>query len=190
MGLSVHTGWAVAVVVEGAVPAPSVLDRRRLIIADPSLRVDAYHAGQELPLAATEEIVTRVKDGASVAARREVGGLVEFASDAGVPIATVGLVGRPRTVPQDVVTIIRSHTMMHTAEGVLYQRALADACADHGLSVTYVPPKQMPAITGRALGLDEAACDALVRATGKELGPPWRVDHKMAFLAALVSAAN
>lgn len=189
MGLSIHTGWAVAVLVEGTVPGVRVLDRRRLVIADPSFRADAYHAGEELPVAETEEIVARVKAGAATAARREVGALVDFASGAGVPIANVGIVGRPRTVP-DVATITRSHPMMHTAEGVLYQQALADACADHGLPVTFVPPKEIPAITGRALGLDPAACDALVTATGKELGPPWRADHKMAFLAALVSGAG
>jgi len=101
----------------------------------------------------------------------------------------VGIAAKTATLPASLDKILASHAQLHAAEGDLYREALAEAAAACKLPVAGFPPKQLYADAAAALGTTEAKLRDLLTRTGKELGSPWRVDHKDATLAALLAAA-
>ena len=187
LGLSIHTGWAVAVLTDAT---SGVAHRHRLTLCDEALPRMAYHACEGLSLDEARELVDAVVESAHAEAHREVAALVAQGRDAGAPVTTAAIVGTdPVSVPEDLATILSSHRLIHAGEGALFKRALAGACRDGGLDTTYLPPKQLDGEASRALGMDTGELRSLVTRTGKALGPPWQADHKQAFLAALVAGA-
>jgi hypothetical protein len=190
LGLSFHTGWAVAVVTSGSLDDPQVVERRRLTLCDESLPRMVFHACEGLAVDEAEELVRQVRDSAQELTEREIGDLVAARRRADDPIRGAAIVGRePEPLPE-LPAILGSHRMIHTAEGALYKEVAADVCRQARLRPVYVPPKELPATVADALGVDEDAVAELVTRTGKSLGPPWQADHKQAFLAALLNAAS
>jgi hypothetical protein len=105
----------------------------------------------------------------------------------GYALSGVGVSANLRPTLQDLQTILSAHPLLHGAEGDLYRDVLVDACHARGLDVTVTHPKQAYAVAATVLGCDAAALDALMQAFGRSVGPPWRQDHKLATLAALVA---
>jgi len=190
LGLSMHTGWAVAVVVSGTTDDPQVVERRRLTLCDESLPRMVFHACEGLPVDEAEHLVGQVRDSAAALTERGIGDLVEARRRADDPIRAVVLVGKEPEPPPDLPTVLGSHRLIHTAEGALYKELAADTCRRARLRPAYEPPNDLPAAVAGALGVDEGTVAELLTRTGKALGPPWQADHKHAFLAALLHAAS
>ena len=172
IGWRPHTGWAVLVVVRGTATRPTLLERRRveLVHGEQEPRF-AYHYAQQqgLPAAEAKKLVARVQRASTKSAVETTRAIVnEFAVDA------IGVVGKPRRLPDDLERILASHTLLHAAEGALFEGALVDAAARVGVPATMCDPKRL--VVGDAL-------DAM-RAT---LGPPWQRDHKLAAAAAFAA---
>lgn len=147
-------------------PDVRLLARTRADLVGGDLPAQAYHAAADLPLPEAEQLVRRWADEATASVRTslaEVSGVV-----------AVGIAAVVRQVPSlDVV--LRSHPLLHMAEGQLSREVIAEAAAQLGLRVHYLDPK------GRH---DPAAVERTV-ALGRAAGPPWRKEHRMAALAAL-----
>jgi hypothetical protein len=156
LGFSIHTGWAAAVVVKG--PPPELLDRRKIELADPvhAARFVFHLASENLERA--DEIVQSAAAIARARAERALRGL---------PKGTLlALPATKRKLPE-LAAVLRSHALIHAAEGELYRNAIAEAA--------------------RSLGLATVVCAAGdVPALGK-VSPPWGKDQKRA--AALAWAA-
>jgi hypothetical protein len=190
LGLSLHTGWAVAVVTSGTLGDPRVVERRRLTLCDESLPRMVFHACEELTVDEAEDLVRQVRDSAKALTEREIDDLLSARRKADDPIRSAVIVGKvPEQLPE-LPTILGSHRLIHTAEGALYKELAADVCEQARLEPVFVDPKALPAAVAGALGVDEAAIAHLVTRTGKALGPPWQADHKHTFLAALLNAAS
>jgi hypothetical protein len=164
LGFRAHSGWAVAVAVRGA---PEVVERSRIVTA----RVkQPYHAAEPLAFAKAEALIRACRStsvGLAVEAIRPM-----IAAHA--PACAAVLVGRALILPP-LESILKSHAMIHTAEGVFYREILVEALGQLGLRVERVPEKALSAELGRVSGL------------GRRLGPPWTQDHKLATLAALAA---
>ena len=171
LGWRSHSGWAVLVVVREPVALPDVLDRKRVELLDGSLPRQPYHAIVEegIALDAARDLIARVEEMAIDAA---VAATTEARDAHGVE--AVGVVGRRRNVPDELERILGSHSLLHAAEGDLYDRAVVEAAARAGLPVTLVDP-------------DGLAVPIALDAAGKSLGPPWQKDHKLAGAAALIA---
>src|SRR5512132_4602761 len=61
LGFRAHSGWAAMVAVAGTIDAPRVLERRRIVIADPEMpgSKQPYHAAAELPFLKAEALVRK-----------------------------------------------------------------------------------------------------------------------------------
>ena len=149
-----------------------MLARERVQLVDEPLPRMAYHAIEAYDLSLTEgrALITKVRRAATTAAVKAM-----KAAAKEYDAQTVGVVGKVRNVPDDLERILASHTLMHAAEGALYEEVLLDAAARAGLPAVLVE-EQTIAIS--------AALDQ-VRTT---LGPPWQKDHKLAAAAALTAA--
>jgi hypothetical protein len=157
----------VVVAVSGSPSAPVVLDRRRVELVDQSLPRQPYHAVAEggLPRA----IIDAVADAASGA----VAGALRSVARADA----VGLVATERRIPQSLDQILASHTLLHAAEGQLFESAVIDAAADAHLRVHVVEPKSIKV-------------SAAVEALRVVIGAPWQKDHKWATTAALAALGS
>jgi len=83
--------------------------------------------------------------------------------------------------------VLRSHPMIHAAEGSLFQRALASACQGCGLTVISVREREVWLNAASAWSLKEAELHEQVDGLRKSVGAPWGTDQKTATAFALLA---
>ncbi len=183
IGASVHYGRAELVTLAVEDGAPRFLDRRRVaLIGDGLPSAPYHHEALELDIGAATVLVDRVKG--SVAER------------ANAAISAVLAIWRARVLilpaspyarlPDSLEEVLGSRPLTLAADGMLYREFLARAASELGLEVRRDPRRTDPALlAAEAMGVDVAEVHALIARFGREAGPPWRQDHKLAAAAAL-----
>lgn len=190
LGFHLHTGWAAAVALTGWASVPRVVDRRRFTLVESPAHDArfAYHAAAELEPEAAARHVATVQEVARRRARIELKQLLSDLEAAGYSLRAVGLPQAKGAALRALSDVLRSHTLIHTAEGELFRAALLEACETQGLQVIGVPSKERYAEAARATGLGPDTLKSLVAELGRPLGPPWTRDQKEAALAALIAS--
>ena len=191
IGCRAHSGWAALVIVAGPVSSPRILDRRRIVIADPAIpgSKQPYHTAEKMPFKQAEKLVTRCTERSRALARQELRAAVEHARNSGHEVAGCGIVlasGRP--LP-DLAATLASHAFIHTAEGELFRNVIAAASRELNVPVTEVKERELLAQASAALGKSETDLQSYLEKIGRELGPPWTQDEKCATLAAWLALA-
>ena len=97
----------------------------------------------------------------------------------GVPAAGLSLAA---TLP--------SHALIHTAEGEFFLEVLVRASEHCSLHVTKVKEREIWDRGTTVFRLPSADLQQRIDGLGKSLGPPWRVDEKLASLAAWIALAE
>jgi hypothetical protein len=166
LGIRSHSGWAVVV----AATTSEILDRRRIEIADlaiPGYR-QPFHAAEGLPFDRAEALIHRCRESSlllATAAIRALTASLDYTVDRAAILFASG-----RPLP-DLAAILRSHALIHTAEGEFFREILVSACQECGLPVIRIKERELPD-------------NPLITDLGRSLGPPWRQDEKRASLAA------
>jgi hypothetical protein len=164
-GFAIHTGWAIAVMIDG--PQPTVLFRRRIELG--SQEHDArfvYHAASERP-AAAERLIA---DAARTARERAEAALRQALNEVAPKRARAAGLPQPKRALPPLDQILRSHPLIHLAEGELFRKALEDACRVLDLTVVIPKPTALPDLGA--------------------VGRPWTKDHKAAAALALGALAE
>lgn len=164
---------AVLVAVRGPRESPRLLDRRQLELVGDQLPAQAYHAAATLDLDEASRVIQRWTTAASTAADRGITDVLSGPAK-GYRVVGAGIVATVREIPT-LATVLRSHPLLHTAEGQLAREVLAEAAERARLSVHYLAPK----------GPHEPEHAELAEAMRHEAGAPWRKEHKLATIAAL-----
>lgn len=186
VGFSTHTGWAAAVVVSGTASSPRVVLRSRVELWDlPDPHV--YHRAAELDPAAAGK---RIQDAQGVSRGKAREGLRALLGTLQVRVVAAGIVGANAQLPSDLAAILRSHALVHSAEGELFRGALSFASEEAGLEVTTVPSRKLAALVARAFGIAEADLPRRLADLGHGLGAPWGKDQKDAAAVACVALAS
>ncbi len=180
------------VAISGPVRAPVVIERGRIELAPPEVPrpVQPYHAAQKLSLAEAEEYVryfTQQAQHLATQALREVIG--RFAAEGNEVLACGIPLGAGRPVPS-LEAALASHTMLHTAEGELFRRALITAGEKNGLHVLGIRERDLVESGADQLGIPQKTLPRRLLQLGQGLGPPWGQDQKVAALAAWLSLAS
>ena len=151
-----------------------MLARERVQLVDEPLPRMTYHAIEQYALSPREgkALIGKVRRAATTVATKAMKGAAKQYS-----VDVVGVVGKVRNVPDDLERILASHSLLHAAEGALYEDVLVDAAANAGLPAVLVEERTIE-IT--------AALDA----AKKTLGAPWQKDHKLAASAAFRAATS
>jgi hypothetical protein len=184
IGLRAHSGWAVLVAVGGPVEAPTVFDRRRIELADAVPAQPYHHAVTMRDPALSARVVDRAREDAGARAGAALSAFIADAKRVGYDARRAALlVSRARQLPP-LEAILRSHPLLHTAEGELFRAVLRDACERCGLAVTSTPERDVYEWSSRTLGMTPTAVRKRVAAIGRLCGSPWDADYKAAFLAA------
>lgn len=184
LGLRAHSGWAALVVVAGPPNEPVVLDRRRIVIADPAIAgsKQPYHAAEGWPLSKAAAYLERCTRSTRLLARRAIRAAFEDVLARGQSVAGCGILvasGRPVPTLQQALS---SHAMLHTAEGELFRNALIEASEKCSIPITRVKEKELFERGAQDLGTPVPELQRRVTELGRPLGPPWSQDEKWAAL--------
>jgi hypothetical protein len=188
IGFKAHTGWASAVVLGETDDGVEVVAKARIAMIDGFEAAAVYHRGLEGGLSAAEArpLVEAAFREAGVVARKELAALAAAAGGRWTVRATAILSSGARPLPE-LEVILRSHPLVHAAEGELYREVLADACRALGLRVDRVPSKELASHAAAAAGMKEKALLARIAAAGAESGKPWAGEQRECALAACVA---
>lgn len=186
VGFSTHTGWAAAVVLAGTAERPQVVSRLRIELWDSADRF-VFHRAAELDPAEAGKLIQRAED---LCRRKAREGLRALLDSAQARLVASGIVGGNARVPSDLAAILRSHALVHAAEGELFRGALAFASEEAGLKVTAVPSRQLHARAAAALGVSEADLPRRIADLGLGLGAPWGKDQKEGAAVAWLALAE
>lgn len=149
-------------------------------MAGHGLPSQAYHAAAEagLSVADAAELIDRCAAAATVAAERALADIAAALRLTGHELVACGIAGTVKHLPP-LPNILRSHPLLHSAEGELARAAIAGAAARLHLRVLHVPPRIVPP--------PEVA--SMIADLGRVAGPPWAADQKTAARAALAALA-
>jgi hypothetical protein len=189
LGFSPHTGWAAVVAISGARDTPAVVAKQRLDMATTFETGAVYHAAQALPAAEAEALVRASEQKFTAIARASLSAFLTRLRGEGLePSASAILAGGAKPLPP-LAAILRSHALVHAAEGALYRGVLARASEVCGIPATFVPVADLPARVADAVRLPEERVVSLLAEIGKASGKPWARDQKEAALAAWLALA-
>ena len=135
-------------------------------------------------LAEAVTLVARVREAAARGARESLDAL---AASLSVPIASIAVRECP-TLPPTTEAIIADARAASMADSALYREALARAAEARGWSVYWYDRERVSREASAVLGKEDL--DALLRAMGKAVGPPWTAKHKLAAAAALAAGTR
>jgi hypothetical protein len=190
LGLRVHSGWAALVAIAG-LPEPTIIERRRIELADAETTgsTQPYHAAEALDLTGAQEFIQRCSEKAEVLAQSALQSVVHDLEQKGYQVVSCAVLlssGRPGST---LATTLASHALIHTAEGELFRQAVIRASGRCGLSVTTVKERELYRRVAAELGLAREPLRKRLAELGAPLGPPWREDQKCATLVAWLTLA-
>jgi len=176
------------VAVSGSPGKIQVLLRHRidLLPADAIPRF-VYHQASEQPIAKAKELVERAT---KVAADAAVGAIEQMLQDIrsrGATVKACGMLSGSTSVPNDLGTVLRSHPLIHAAEGKLFQDAIVSACKHCGLRMVLATEREVWSGAAKALDITETGLHKEVDDLRKTVGAPWGADQKSASAVALLA---
>jgi len=183
LGLRPHTYWTAAVALAGGPRGPRVIERRRIEFAVGAERF-AYHRAAEAAAAKAASVIDKARALAQAKAAHAIGNLLAALQGAGVLVRIAVVPLGSAKLPEKLEDILGAHSRIHAAEGAFYRDVVAAACEVRGLEVRRAVERDLPALVGKLLRIDEPSLAARLKQMGAVLGPPWSEDQKLAALAA------
>jgi hypothetical protein len=189
LGFKLHTGWAALVAVTGEPGSLEVLLRRRIELLPPgdSISRFVYHVASELPASQAAELVQRAEVASQETTRTAVQDVVDHLLSLDHAVKAAGFSSGSKPSPKDLSAILGSHPMIHTAEGALFQQAVAAACRSCGLDVISLRERDVWLNAATTWGLKEAELREQVDSLRESVGAPWGADQKTATAFALLA---
>ncbi len=192
LGFRAHSGWTAVVAVAGSPGDAVVIERRRIETADPAMAGSRqpYHTAQRLSLEKAEAWIGRCLDRSTRLALDAVTAMVADLAGQGHRVVVAGMPrGSGRALPE-LAAILRSHTLLHAAEGEFYRDVLVHAMKACALPVTPVVERELWDTGATVFRLTAGDLQVRLNELGRSLGPPWREDQKLASLAAWIALAG
>jgi hypothetical protein len=192
LGCRAHSGWAAVVVVAGAPASPEVLLRRRIEIADAAIRgsKQPYHAAESLPLPQAQAAIERCAASTQRMARSALLSIVEEMKKTNHQIVALGvLLGSGKPLPP-LASVLKSHPLLHTAEGEFFRNAIAAAGEHCGLPVVGVRERDLYERAANQFRVSTSEIGGRIDELRRSLGPPWTQDQKFAALAGWLALSD
>jgi hypothetical protein len=190
IGVRPKTGSAVLVVVAAGRQAPHAALRDRAVLATEASERFLFHHAAELPLSDAAAHVEGLRATFAAKAEAALGRLAGACEDMGLCVAVLGVAARRAKPSPPLAEVVRSHALIHAAEGDFYAGVWRAAIDRLGLpGVRFSEAEALEALARASAG-DENDVAATVREMGRPLGPPWAADERAAALAAWAAMAS
>jgi len=159
------------------------------VFADPEIpgSKQPFHAAEPMPIVKAEAFLKRCTQSTQLLAIDALRDCIAKLKNDGHEVCACGLLSAAGRVPDSLAAILASHAAIHAAEGEFYRAAVAHACYVLNLPLARVREKEVMDIAAQAIGVTPAAITNKIAALGKQIGPPWSADQKLAALAAWVA---
>jgi len=192
IGIRAHSGWGALVVVTGSPAKVEVIDRRRIVIADPAREgaKQPYHFAQGQSL---QEAERHIAECAAVSERLAFESLAAIVGELKrykyVAAGCAILLASGRSLPS-LPQILASHSLIHTAEGEFFRRAFWKAGERLRIEVTGMRERDLDESGAAVFGSRAREVRQEIASLGATVGPPWTADQKCATFAALLILAG
>jgi ketosteroid isomerase-like protein len=143
-----------------------------------------FHMAAELALPAAEKLIEQTRSLARRLARAGIEAACAGLRADGHEVVAIGVVLGTSRLPDELEPILRSHPLIHTAEGELYRAALVDAGRACGLRVTGIAGKELYPRAAERFGLGADRLRRQLVELGRGAGKPWAQDQKESTLVA------
>jgi hypothetical protein len=192
VGFRVHSGWSALVTISLEKDAPVVLRRERVHLVKTFIYKfrQPYHTAERMPIGEAGAFVAGAR---SEAKQLATGALRSIRADLQKQGYELGrcalLLASGRTLP-GLADILKSHALIHTADGELFREALRCSSADCGLEMASIREREL---LERGVKMFRTKRDKLLRRItelGSAFGSPWTQDEKYAALAAWLVLAD
>jgi hypothetical protein len=187
-GIRMHSGWGVLVCISGNVSAPEIVDRRRIVVVEPTMQgaKQPYHFAETLPL---EEAEPHLQKCAAVSERLALGAIREELEAVNARnyriVGCAILLASGRALPA-LPNILASHALVHTAEGEFFRRVVREACESCHIPVVGFRERELDEHANATFGKAAAGVHQCISDLRRTVGSPWTQDEKTAALAALM----
>jgi hypothetical protein len=183
LGLEVHTGRAIAVILAGPFQTPEIVLRHEIDLADPWVRESMHPYHQELGDRGSAGAHARRRGCAAArkASSRALRRLVSEMRRHGLEPSKATVVVSGRAHPAQAGG---AHARAHAEERQLYTEAVEAALRACGLHVATIQENALGAVAPKRLGRGRHDLDAALKAFAHKVGTPWRAPEKHAALAA------
>ena len=192
VGFRVHSGWAamVAVSLEKGEPAVLCRERAHLVKVFSYAYRQPYHTAEKMPLAEAQAFVAQVKTEAERLCDEALRRVEARLKEAGYGLKRGAiLLASGRALPE-LEKILKSHALIHTADGELFREAIARAGEKYGLKMVALKERELLGSAAKVLRREEAALLRRATELGKPFGAPWSQDEKHATLAAWLALGS
>ena len=186
IGLRAHSGWAALVSLAMHGGTPSVISRKRIVIADPALpgSKQPYHFVEEMSLSDASVVVAeRWKSSIELAAEALAAEKRDLIAKGFEPCVCGVLQARITEMPP-LEKILTAHPLLHTAEGVMFRQVVSMAAESCGMRVVGITEKSIEERAAREWRVPLASVMPRLKEMGHGLGSPWTLDQKYATAAA------
>ncbi len=172
-----------------------VLVRDRIEMTNPAepQSKQPYHAVEGAPIEEAARRLAAYEATAERMAYESVGEIVRRLARQGQRVVGVGILDSAGRSGRSLADTLASHALIHTADGNHFRSALAAAAQRCGLVASRVRARDLDSEASADLGKADRGSRELgreedvrgvLKALGREVGPPWGADQKAATLLA------
>jgi hypothetical protein len=174
------------VAIAGTPQTPELAARTTVTIADGAVAgaKQPYHLAAELEFAAAARHIAARAAASEEMAFAGLGKVVAELRDREIEVSGCAMLlaaGRPLPPLAD---ILKSHSLIHTAEGEFFRQAFRNANDRLKLPVTGYRERDLEQHAGKVFGAEADVVIERLALLGKSAGPPWTADQKIGALAA------
>ena len=186
VGVADHSGWAIFVSVAVVSGRPTVLDRRRVSLIEKALPNQPYeHETRALREDEAEQLLRSVKRSIEVctalALDRLSADLLPEYRVSGIAIRHAPLDAMPATIGE----VHRSYHVLCRADAMMYHAAICAAVRQRGWQLAFHHRGEELTMAAQALQMTPHDVERFVTDLRATLKPPWTVEHRHAFAAAI-----
>jgi hypothetical protein len=187
-GIRVHSGWAVIVCVSGDPAAATVVDRRRIVMIEPTMKgaKQPYHFAESFSLPEAERHLQKCATVSQRLAIQAIREILDGVTARNYRVLGCGmLLASGRALPS-LQKILASHALIHTAEGEFFRNVVREAFEQCRLVVVGIRERELDERAHVVFGKAAARVREQINNLGKTVGSPWTQDEKTAALAGLI----
>jgi hypothetical protein len=186
LGFRVHSGWTalVAVSLREKFMTPLLRTRPYLVKTFTFEYRQPYHTAEKLPAQEAEVFLSRLSSEARDLATQAVRGAQAELRKHNVEIKRCAILQSSGRALPSLPQILKSHALIHAADGEFFRDALLEACESCGISVFLVKECDLLQSAAEILPLGPKEILSRLQEAGRSLGPPWAQDEKLATLVA------
>jgi hypothetical protein len=192
LGFRAHSGWTalVALCLERNQPQVLLRQRPKLVQEFTYEFRQPYHTAEKMPTDRAREFVSCVELASTRLAEGVIRTIQVELGKQGYEVRCFGLLSSSAKPLPNFDKILRSHALVHTADGALFRRALIHAGERCQIAEVTFQERELVAIACETLKIDKDDLMCKLVGIGQLIGSPWSQDEKFATMAAWLALLN